>query len=267
MPYEQWEAFAKFAHFSINRYYSSPGVSFETYCEKLTILVSEVIGEKRRTLLDRENSIDDKIGYIESMISKINFLFSNLFEECAEGLRYLPDKVIITDDNNNEISSAKQLKQNIINLGNEFSNEHRKILNQQFFSVQSSKKRRQRMASRASFEIKKVKEVNLRAVHNILTNKKHPFINANTSYEVFKVPFSGAPVTEKVNWLEVSALHYFINEIHGKGTERANEGHWIRASRCFTANGKEYTSRQLNDACDPTATVTSILDTAIRYFL
>ena len=266
MPYECWESFAKFAHSSIKRYYSSGDVTFEIFCEKLTNLVSEVIGEKRRTLLDADITHEGKVMYLESMISKINILLSNLFEDSSNGLRYLPDMVIITDDDNIEINSAKILKKNIINLGIEFDKEHKKHLFQRPILQPLAKKSRKRIPSRESFEILEGKEVNLRAVHRHLTNEEYPFIDPHTTFDEFAIAFSGAPVTNKISWLYANALHYFIDSIHGIGVKRANEGQWARASKCFTVNGKSLTPDQIKDAGDPASSVTSILDNAIRSF-
>ena len=254
MPYECWETFARFAHSSIRQYYAIPGMSFGTYCERLTNLVSEVIGEKRRTMLDSHSTIEEKIGYLESMVSKIDILYLNLYEECSEGLRYLPDMFTITDDNNIEISSARQLKDNIVNLRTEFQNEHDRILKQHPLTIPGHK-RSKRIPSRESFEIIRGKDVNLRAVYNQLTDETHPFI-VLTTFEEFTQVFSGAPVRKKVIWKDANALHYFISSIHGIGTERANEGQWNQASRCFQVldkdgNPKDFTPYYINDAGDP----------------
>lgn len=201
------------------------------------------------------------------MITKIDLLFSNLFEECPSGLNYLPDNFIITDDNNNtKISSARRLKQNIIILGKEFHKELNRITNPHFIHASVSKKRK-RIPSRESFEIIEGKDVNLRAVHRHLTNEEYPFIDPHTTFDEFATAFSGAPVTNKVSWLYANALHYFIVSIHGIGVKRANEGQWARASKCFTVNGKNLTPDQIKDAGDPASSVTRILDNAIRSFL
>lgn len=266
MSFEHWETFAAFAHSSIMRYYASSEAGFDTYCEKLTNLTSEIIGEKRRTLLDPELSHNGRIMYIDSIISKLNLLHSNLFEECSEGLRFLPDGFIITDDTDKVVSSARQLKKNILALLRDFRLEMDKIHGQNHL-VGSAPRSHKRVATRESFEIVEGKDINLRAVHRNLIDRVYPFIEPNTTYDDFEIAFSGAPVTNKVSWLYANALHYFIDNIHGVGVERANEGQWARASRCFTVNGKDITPDQIKDAGDPVASVTAILDRAIAPFL
>lgn len=265
MPFEHWEAFAAFAHSSIRKYYALPGASFTAYCKNLTDLVSEVIGEKRISIQDRNISADERIGYIDSMISKIDILYSNLFEERNEGWRFLPDGLIIGDEDNDEITSARQLRKNIITLRGIFRLESGK-LQLQTRLVYSTPRAHKRVPSRESFEIMEGKVVNLRAVHKHLINEVNPFIDIHTTYNDFEVAFSGNPVTNKVSWLSANALHYFIDKIHGVGVQRANEGQWARASRCFAVNGKDITPDQIKDAGDPVASISALLDRAITPF-
>jgi hypothetical protein len=264
MSFENWETFASFAFIPIRKYYAQGGTSLATYCEKLTALVSEVYGEKRRCLLDTHSSPEEKVSYLETLIFKATTLYSNLFEDYEEEIRYLPENFIVTDAESNEVTSIRTLKKNIKNLVQNFQNDLRKIYRQPEHN-NKAKKQRLRIASRESFELKKGKEVNLRAVYNHLTDENHSFI-VDSTFEEFEKIFSGDPVIKKVDWNETNALHYFITSIHGIGTELANEGKWNRASRCFTVKGNNLTASKLKDAGDPVAVVTSLLDKAIQPF-
>jgi hypothetical protein len=266
MPYKCWEEYVRFAHSSIKKFYQSFGASSESYYENLTFFASEVIGEKRNTLLDQNISRDEKIGYLDSMIAKTDFLLSNLFDESLEGLRYLTDNFIINDEDDSEILSAKALNRNIISLKIEFQKNHKKFLGR-YQIHSSSRKLGKRTPFRESFEIKKGKDVNLRAVHTRLINEDHPFIDTDTIYDNFEIVFSGAPVVNRVNWKDANALHYFIDCIHGKGIERANEGQWERTSKCFTVNGKEITPNYIKDSKEIASSTTRLLDNAIEPFL
>lgn len=270
MSYRKWEEFAEFAQSSIRSFNNSFGASVETYYKALSAHSFMIIGEKRNTLLDPESSYSEKEFYLKSMLSKIGFLYSNVFEELSIGLRFIPDNFIVTEENDATISSARALNRSILVLKKEFQTEHDEFLNFKKI-LPLATKRRKRRPSRESFEIKKGKDVNLRAVHEYLINEEHPFILGNTSYDFFELVFSGKPVLYKVIWINANALHYFINCIHGVGTERANEGHWVRASKCFKVldegnNPKDFTPDQIKDAGDPVASITSLLDKAIDHF-
>ncbi len=263
MSFERWETFVKFAHSSIRIYYDNPAHNIGTYSARLTDLASEVMGEKRKNLSDESLSSGDMTLYLETMITKIDLLYSNLFEE-REGIRrYIPDGISVNDENDLNLS-ARLLHDNICRL-------HR-IFRSSLLSLprlasapSTAANKRKRVPLRESFET--ARPINLRAVHRILTDRNHPFIDTSTTYSDFAAVFTGDPVRRKVSWLALNALHYFISGIHGVGINRANEGQWVRASRCFTVNGRDFTPSQIKDAGDPVASVTELLDRAIRLFL
>ncbi len=227
MPYRCWEEYVKFAHSSIKRFYKSFGASTESYSENLTSIASEVIAEKRYTLLDQDTSREEKIGYLDSMIAKIDMLITDLFEESSEGIIYLPDNLIITNKDLDEIVAVRALKRNINFLRNEFQKDQKKYLGYNGL-LPSKSKRGKRSPLHESFEIKEGKTVNLRAVHALLTNEDHPYIDRDTPYVVFENVFSGASIRNKVNWKNKNTLHHFVDRIDGIGTENANEGKWVR---------------------------------------
>jgi|GEM_PF-3032498 len=272
MQFRWFTSFTRFAHSSITKYYSSAEANLPAYSDKLTKLVHEFIGEKRTYLLDPVNTISEKIEYLSTLNFKINILYTNLFKEDNKDVIYLPDKLIITNDYNNDINlSVLLLRRNILKLIDELKRDYTRITTPNHLS-QRTIIAGKRLPKRESFEIIEGKTVNLRAVYNRLTDPNHPFIQTNTSYEDFEILFSGDPVINKVVWLKANALHYFIDRIHGRGVKRANEGKWARASRCFMVLDKDSTPRdiipyQIKDAGDPVASVTVILDRAINLFL
>jgi len=265
MTFSWWENFESFAHSSVKLFYENPNVNLATYSEKMTNLVSEVIGEMRQNILDPLTKYYEKDWYLTTIIGKIGVLKENLFEKIGDDLKFIPDKSILTEEDDDLTTSIRLLYKNILRLENEFKSAHVKFKKQGSDNYRSQIKGK-RIPLRESFEIVEGKDVNLRAVHRILTEESHPFINPNTPYDVFEKVFSGGPVTIKVNFLEANALHYFISEIYGKGIKRANEGIWARTSKCFTANGKEYTARQLNDTDNPVGSVTILLNKATEHF-
>jgi hypothetical protein len=110
----------------------------------------------------------------------------------------------------------------------------------------------------------------LRAIHQHLVDEQHPFITS--PYDDFEIAFSGKPVSNKVVWNNLNALHYFIDRIHGTGVSRANEGQWERASRCFkvldrNSTPRDFTADEIKDAKDIASTTTAYLDKTIALFL
>lgn len=264
MSYRKWEDFAEFAQSSIRSFNNSFGASVETYYKTLSAHSFMIISEKRNTLLDQESSQTEKEFYLKSMLSKIDFLYSNVFEELSIGLRFIPDNFIVTEDDDATISSARALHRTILTLKKEFLKESYKSLNSNKITSITSK-RKKRIASRESFEIKIGKEVNLRAVHARLTDEKYPFIDA--SFDDFERVFTGAPVKNKVSWKYANALHYFIDHIYLIGIENATEGQWQRTSKCFTINGKDISPDKIKDDRGIAASTTLLLDQAITLFL
>jgi hypothetical protein len=245
---------------------------------KFQTIIREIIfkihGEVDR---DINNKLINQSNYITSfntVVSKVNFFLKSRFYENEAGVHYRYDKLdlIINPSGRDIFQYAYFIYDNCIDLRSYFiqqQSDYEKLfqLSPKTLPLTKKKNKVKRSPLRESFEIKIGKTVNLRAVHAFLTNKDHPFIDTDTPYVVFENVFSGAPVRIKVNWKYKNALHHFIDRIHGIGIEKANQGQWVCASRCFTVNGKEFTPDSIKDDDDIAASSTLILNKAIRLFL
>ncbi len=268
MHFEDWEAFAKFAHSSI-RFYFDEDHTLATYLENLTQKESNAIGEIRDIVNNDKLHIDKKIRDITDHNRKIVALKSNLFETRFGINYYIPDELPLTGESYREIIAATRLFQSVQRLEGIFAKEQEGMEAKQHDRSITYKKGGRRIPSRASFELAN-KATNLRAVHKHLTGDNHSFISS--SYDDFESAFSGNPVTNKVVWKNLNALHYFIDKIHGTGISRANEGQWERASRCFkvldrNSSPRNFTADEIKDANDIASTTTAYLDEAIALFL
>lgn len=267
MSFEQWEALASFAYSSI-RYYFDDKHTINTYLKELTTKVSYAIGEIRRIKHDETLEIEVKLSEIRDHCRKIAELKCNLFDQDNEPVYYIPDSLPISGDKSQEVVAAGRLFGSINRLEKIFEEELSSLKDPvNNWNIPTSKQRK-RIASRGSFELVN-KDINLRAAFKCLSEGEQQFVISK--YDDFELVFSGNPVITKVIWKNLNALHYFIDRVHGKGVKKANEGKWVRTSRCFqvldNANiPKDFTPKQIKDRDDIASSTTVLLDKAIAHF-
>jgi len=237
-------------------------------------IIFKIHGEVDRDISNKTINQSNYITSFNTVVSKVNFFLNVRFYENETGLHYRYGKLdlLINPRGREILQYACLIYNNCIDLRSYFTkqqSDYGELFQQSSKSLPLTKKKNKgkRIPSRESFEIKRGKEVNLRAVHALLTNEDHPYIDIGTTYEDFETIFTGAPIRNKVNWIDKNALHHFIDNIYSIGIEKANEGKWVRASRCFTVDGKEFTPGSIKDDDDIAASSTRILNKAINLFL
>lgn len=179
-------------------------------------------GEVDRDINSQIINHSNYLTAFNTAISKINWLLKDRFYENDDGIHYKFDRLdLIINNHGREIKQfAYCIYNHCISLRDFFQKQqmdYEKLLSATGIKTRKTRNRNtgKRISSRESFEIKEGKKVNLRAVHTFLTNEEHPYIDRSTTFDDFEIPFSGAPVLNKVNWINANALHHFINRIHG----------------------------------------------------